>query len=197
MYPIRMKNRWSFVLIVIAAMIMPGCRALNGAVFKGVTGKVFTLESSGFSDGEAIPFKFANTGYQGGQNISAGLRWSEAPAGTKSFALVCVDTNPVAEEWVHWAVVDIPTVTASLAEGASGRAMPAGARELRNTYGFAGYGGPMPPRNTGPHEYQFILYALNTSEVGIPSMPTYSQFKNAVAPHAIGTAKLTGIMTSP
>ena len=158
---------------------------------------MFTLESPGFSDGEALPYKYANTGYQVGTNTSVPLRWSVAPAAAKSFALICVDTNPVANEWVHWAVVDIPAGTASLPEGASGRAMPAGSKELRNTYGFAGYGGPMPPRNTGPHEYKFILYALDVATLEMPPAPNYARFREAVTGHTLDTAQIIGVMTSP
>ncbi len=85
------------------------------------------------------------------------LRWSGAPKGTKSFVLLMDDLDPIANQWVHWLVVDIPADVSSLPEGASLRSMPAGAKELDNTWGKKGYGGPCPPNGT--HVYRFRLFA--------------------------------------
>ncbi len=101
------------------------------------------LKSSAFADGQSIPTKYANTGVSGGQNVSIPLEWSGAPAETKSFALAIVDRHPIANSWVHWLVINIPKTASMLAEGASRtNKMPTGAKELNNTFGNLGYGGP-------------------------------------------------------
>jgi len=116
------------------------------------------ITSSAFQDGDKIPLKYVMPG-AGGQNFSVPLNWSGAPAGTRSFALTMVDPHPVANNWVHWLVIDLPQDTTSLPEGASGGKMPKGAVELKNSFGETGYGGPQPPRGSG---------ATHTSS---PSMP--------------------------
>jgi Raf kinase inhibitor-like YbhB/YbcL family protein len=104
------------------------------------------ITSSAFQDGKLIPTKYAYHGVDGGNNISLPLSWSDVPTGTKSFALSIVDPHPVAKNWVHWFVINIPAGANSISEGASKRAMPIGCKELLNTYGSPGYGGPEPPK---------------------------------------------------
>lgn len=77
----------------------------------------------------------------GGQNISPQISWFDIPKHTKSFILVCYDIHPIANNWIHWIVVDIPKEQTSFNEGASGSiALPS--KELTNSFGFAGWGGP-------------------------------------------------------
>ena len=118
------------------------------------------ITSSAFPDGGKIPLPYVMPG-AGGQNISVPLSWSGVPAGTQSFALAMVDPHPVANNWVHWLVIDLPKDSTSIPEGASGHKMPQGAQELKNSFGETGYGGPQPPRGSGDHPYVFTLYALS------------------------------------
>ena len=59
----------------------------------------FTLTSPAFKDGDVWPSKFAGADPSHtnppcpGQNVSPPLSWSNAPANTKSFALVMQDTD--------------------------------------------------------------------------------------------------------
>ena len=64
----------------------------------------------------------------------------------KSFALSMVDPHPVAQNWVHWLVISIPADVISFEEGASGKKLPPGSVELKNSSGDIGYGGPQPPK---------------------------------------------------
>jgi hypothetical protein len=121
----------------------------------------FTVSSSSFQEGRAIPAKFAMKAVEGGQNISPELSWKNVPAGTKSIAVTCIDTNPVAHKWVHWIVINITADTTGISEGASPGKMPINSKELKNSYGSEGYGGPQPPKGTGIHNYIFTVYALN------------------------------------
>lgn len=68
----------------------------------------FTLSSPAFEDGTAMPTRYAHQGVTGGKNVSVPLQWENPPDETKSFALVCVDIHPIANNWVHWLVVNIP-----------------------------------------------------------------------------------------
>ena len=103
------------------------------------------LTSSAFADGGKIPLPYVMTA-AGGKNLSLPLTWSGAPAGTKSFALSIVDPHPVARNWVHWLVKDIPGAAVSLEEGASGRKMPPGAVELKNSWASRAMAAPNLPK---------------------------------------------------
>jgi Raf kinase inhibitor-like YbhB/YbcL family protein len=89
-------------------------------------------------------------------NRNPQLQWSDAPAGTRSFVLTCIDTDaptrpddvnqegrsvPAAlprAEFVHWLMVDIPPQISEIAEGAcsegvtaKGKPAPAGPEGTR------------------------------------------------------------------
>lgn len=155
----------------------------------------FKLTSAAFQDGHMIPVEYARTGISGGQNISVPLEWTDAPEGTKSFALICVDRSPVAGNWVHWAVINIPASVNALPEGASPGMIPAGAVELRNTFGNSRYDGPQPPRGTGVHDYEFTIYALKTEVINIPDRPAAREFEGAVRSYTLAAASLTGSLS--
>jgi Raf kinase inhibitor-like YbhB/YbcL family protein len=140
-----------------------------------------------------IPDKYAMTSVSQGRNISIPYTWGSPPSGTKSFALTLVDSAPVAHNWVHWMVVDISASATGVAEGASGTPrMPSGAVELRNTFGFPGYGGPQPPPGTGQHPYVATLYALDISSVNLPASASLDQFRQAIHGHVLAEQTCTG-----
>lgn len=119
------------------------------------------ISSSSFRDGGTIAPKHATRAIPGGENISPQIRITDVPAGTASLAVALIDRLPMARNWVHWLVVNIPPARGDIAEGASLKSMPAGALELMNTFGQKGYGGPQPPRGSGVHPYELCVYALS------------------------------------
>ncbi len=129
----------------------------------------------------------------GGKNLSPPLAWNGARSGVKSFALSIVDLHPIANNWLHWCVINIPPDVTAFAEGASGGAMPPGATELYNSFGERGYGGPHPPKGSGPHSYEFTLYALGTEAVDLSANSSLSAFRRTVQAHVLDTARLTGV----
>ena len=73
----------------------------------------FTVASNSFKDGDYLPKDFilsADFGFGcAGGNKSPHLKWSGAPAGTKSFAVTCYDPDaPTGSGFWHWLVVNIP-----------------------------------------------------------------------------------------
>jgi len=149
------------------------------------------LTSPAFEDGGRIPLKYVMPA-AGGKNLSPPLSWSGEPKGTKSFALLCVDPHPVARNWVHWMVINIPAEVHHLEEGASRRAMPPGAKELKNSFGFVGYGGPQPPPGTGDHPYVFTIFALDVEKLDLPEDTKLETFQRAISPHVLAKGRLTG-----
>jgi Raf kinase inhibitor-like YbhB/YbcL family protein len=138
-----------------------------------------------------LPARYAYRGVTGGENKSLPLSWEEAPEGTRSFALSMIDTHPVAHHWVHWIVINIPAQTRHLAENASGRAMPAGAKECYNSFGTPGYGGPQPPKGSGPHHYLTTLYALDLPTIDLSANAGLDALTQATAGHILATASVT------
>lgn len=155
-------------------------------------GEAMELKSQAFRDGGRIPDQYVMPG-AGGKNVSLPLEWSNPPEGVKSFAISIVDPHPVANNWVHWIVVNIPAGESSLAEAASGRKMPKGAVELKNSFGAIGYGGPQPPKGTGEHPYVVTVYALNVEKLDIPVSSNLKTFLGELKGKVIASAELTGM----
>ena len=150
----------------------------------------FTLTSTAFDPGAAIPPEYTCDG----ADRSPPLRWSGAPPGTRSFALIVDDPDapdPAAPKmtWVHWVLYDLP-VEHGLPEGAgNGGGAPRGARDGRNDWGRAGYGGPCPP--IGRHRYFHKLFALD-AQLGDLGRPTGERLAAAMEGHILARAELMG-----
>jgi Raf kinase inhibitor-like YbhB/YbcL family protein len=162
-------------------------------VQKGVSGgAAMEISSTAFKDGGRIPIQYVMPG-AGGKNISIPLAWRNIPPATKSFALSMIDPHPVAQNWVHWLVINIPPQATSLEEGASSKKMPQGSVELKNSFGDIGYGGPQPPKGTGDHPYVTTLYALNVEKLDLAASTSLSAFKKAIEGKVMGSASITGM----
>jgi Raf kinase inhibitor-like YbhB/YbcL family protein len=172
---------------------MPSAR--RGATMK-LTTTAFTPEEllgGQANDSSTIPARYA-TEAGGGRNISLPFEWSDVPPGAKSLVLFIVDKAPSAKDWMHWVVVDISPEATGVPEGASGQKtmLPAGAVELRNTFGLGGYGGPQPPPGSGMHPYEANLYALDIPRLDVPQAPTFAQIESAASGHVLAAATCTG-----
>jgi Raf kinase inhibitor-like YbhB/YbcL family protein len=154
-------------------------------------GGAMEITSSAFKDQGKVPIQYVMPG-AGGKNISIPLTWKNVPAGTKSFALSIVDPHPVAQNWVHWLVINIPKEVFSIEEGASRKKMPPGSVELKNSFGDIGYGGPQPPKGTGDHPYVMTLYALSVEKLELGVNTSLSTFKKAIDGKVIESATIIG-----
>lgn len=151
--------------------------------------------SSVYGNSEKIPVKYANVGFPGGENISPPYNWSDIPGNTKSFALAIIDRHPVANNFVHWLVIDIPANITGLNEGVSlTDKMPNGSKELLTTYGRPGYGGPRPPAGTGDHPYEATVWVLNVQKLGLSVNASIGEFNTAIEGMIIDSATLTGML---
>ena len=149
---------------------------------------VMKLTSSAFSDSRPIESRFTCDG----ANVSPALTWSDAPAGTHSFALICDDPDAPAGDWVHWVIYGIPAAAAGLPEHvATVERLPNGALQGMNDFGQLGYGGPCPPPGK-PHRYFFRLYALDVATLPLRPHPRKGDLLEAMQGHILAEVRLIG-----
>lgn len=156
----------------------------------------FTLSSPTIKPGATLTQAQVFNGFGcTGQNISPELRWSGAPAGTKSFAVTMYDPDaPTGSGWWHWLVINLPAESTGLAEGAGaadGKALPAGARHGRTDFGSPGFGGACPPEGNKPHRYIFTVYALKTDKIDVPADASAALIGFMLNANKLATASFT------
>ncbi len=143
------------------------------------------LVSSAFADGVAIPRRFTCDG----ENLSPPLQWSDAPAETRSFVLICDDPDAPAGTWHHWAAYDIPPTVMELADDAARNTKM---KQAVNDFRKLGYGGPCPPHGHGPHHYHFRLLALSTDHLHAHANASCPDIEREARKYAIAEAILVG-----
>lgn len=160
------------------------------AVADSTSTKPFTLTSTDIADGQQLNMAqvFNGFGCEGG-DAPPTLSWSNAPEGTRSFALTVYDpAAPTGSGWWHWFVFNIP---ADVTELKAGVALPAGTVELANDFGTKGYGGACPPPGR-VHLYEFTVHALPVT------LDLNEQVSNALAgfmvnANSIASASITAV----
>jgi Raf kinase inhibitor-like YbhB/YbcL family protein len=157
----------------------------------------FTLSSAEIKPGATIAEAqvFKGFGCEGG-NVSPSLAWSNAPAGTKSFALTVYDPDaPTGSGWWHWVMFNIPADVNALPAGAgdsAGGKAPRGAVQSRTDFGKPGYGGPCPPKGDRPHRYIFTIHALKVDHIDADQDASGALAGFMVNANQIGKATFTG-----
>ncbi len=154
-----------------------------------------TLQSPAFTDRGEIPAVHTCDG----RDISPALRWTGAPAGTRSFVLIVDDPDapdPAAPKrtYMHWVLYDIPADAAGLPESVASASLPRGTREGINDWDRTGYGGPCPP--IGRHRYFFKLSALDTV-LGDLGRAKKADVERAMQGHVLANAELVGTYQHP
>jgi Raf kinase inhibitor-like YbhB/YbcL family protein len=174
----------------LALVALPSCGARDhatnetngGEAVENATLTKLSVTSDAFQDGQPIPVQYTCDG----ADQTPPIRWSDAPAGTKSFALVIDDPDAPSGTFRHWGVFDIP---------ASARSIGGGRRigtEVANDFGKPGYGGPCPPKGHGPHHYHFKLFALDTERLEVAANAKVVDVENAATKRAIAKGELIG-----
>ncbi len=147
------------------------------------------LSSTAFTHGSAIPRRFTCDG----EDLSPPLDWSDAPAGTRSFVLLCDDPDAPAGTWHHWAAYDITAGQTALAPGAAQHAEKQGFKQATNDFQRVGYGGPCPPHRHGPHHYHFRLLALSVDHPPLRKSPSCRDVEREARKHVLAEALLVGV----
>lgn len=147
----------------------------------------FKLTSTAFEEGVTIPKKYTGDG----PDVSPPLKWTDPPAGTKTFALICDDPDAPMGTWVHWVLFNIPEAVRELPEGVKkDDTLPDGSVQGMTDFRKVGYGGPAPP--PGPvHRYYFKLYALD-APLSLAPRSNKKAVEDAMKGHILGRAQLMG-----
>ena len=159
------------------------------AMFGGGAHAAMTLSSPDIAPNARIPTAQIYPRC-GGQNVSPGLAWSGAPAGTKSLVLTMIDLDVKPALWSHWIVVDLPPTASGLARGV--KALPGKAKAVAGNFGDAGYDGPCPPAGTGVHHYQFTIWAMPAPITAIAPDSDARQIAPMLAKTALAHAAFIG-----
>lgn len=162
----------------------------------------FALESPDVAPGAVLPH-WARSGIAGagGDDRSPELRWSGAPAETKSFAVQVFDPDaPTSSGWWHWAVANLPPSTTFLPQNAGdpdAALLPAGAVTVANELRLRRYMGAAPPPGHGPHRYFFTVTALDVESLELDAEATPGLLGFLMFDHAIARAQFTAISETP
>ncbi len=144
---------------------------------------------SGFYHNAMIPLRFTCNG----KKISPPLKWRGVPSETKTFAIICEDSDtPNGQGKDHWILYNIPGDTREISEGAYD--LPKEARQGLNSWGQTEYSAPCPPDRE--HRYVFKLYALN-KELTLDHAPTKNELLKAMEGHILTQTELVGRYTQP
>ncbi len=147
------------------------------------------LRSSGFREGTTIPHRFTCDG----EDMSPPLAWSGAPETTRSFVVLCDDTDAPAGTWHHWAAYDIPAERTGLLQDAAADGPAQGFKQAINDFRKAGYGGPCPPHRHGIHHYRFRLLALSVDRLPLHAQPSCKDVEREARKHVIAETVLVGL----
>ena len=145
-----------------------------------------SLSSTAFAAGASIPADYSCKG----RSVSPPLAWSNAPAGTGSFALIVDDPDAPLGTFIHWVIYNIPASSRGLPEAVPTNGQSAdGTRQGNNGAGRVGYTGPCPP--SGTHRYFFKLYALD-KVLDLSSGADKDQLLKAMQGHILAQGELMG-----
>ena len=163
-----------------------------------------TLTSTSIKDGARIDFRYGSDDAKRacsprdpaicpcpGKNVSPQLAWHDAPAGTRSFAILMYDVDGQYGAGVsHWVAYNIAPTATGLAEGdgSASKGFTGGS----NTRGMSTYMGPCPPQGDGPHHYLITVMATDL-EPNLPAGLTREQFLAQSKGHLLSSATIGGL----
>lgn len=179
------------------------------------------VEVENIHDNDTIPMKHAlceatpDGKSTAGENLRPAMRWSGAPEGTQSFAVLVTDPDVPADFtdagkdgkvvkqdaprqlFYHWALADIPANTTSI-PGAPSDQNPAFGVPAKNSLGAYlpnahFYGGPCPPWNDERlHHYSYSVFALDVASLNLKNDATAQDLEKAMKGHVLATGNVTG-----
>jgi hypothetical protein len=172
------------LMSVMAFADLPGASASN---------EPFIVSSAAFDDGGIMSLEYTGNIHDcHGGNVSPPLAWRNAPAGTRSFAVVTFDFDGRAGLGVvHWVAYGIPSHVTALSKGAGG-APGAGFTGGSNVRNSPLYAGPCPPSGDPFHHYMFTVYALDLTPESLSPGLSRDKLMAAMSGHIRGVATIVG-----
>ena len=144
------------------------------------------METDAFPDGGIIPQKYAGRG-----GVQPGFKFSNAPAGTVSYAIIFHDIDVAlqngTEDVLHWMAWNIPASANGIPEGK----LPEGSVQGNNITKQPNYMGPGAPAGPRYHHYVFELYALNAN-LDLPVTASREDLLKAMAGKVVAKAAYVG-----
>jgi len=176
--------------LAFLALSLTGCGGSdsNDPVVPTPVAADFTLTSSSYKEGEAIPVQNSCSS----ADMSPQYSWTDAPEGTTSFALVMDDEvlpcGTGDNACRHWAVFNIPATITNLIENV---VVTTPLTEGLTYNNKTDYAGPCPPIE---HTYKTTVYALGTGMAIVPAGEalTRSQFSTNYKDWILDQATITG-----
>mgnify|MGYP001768387512 CR=1 FL=1 len=164
------------------------------------------IRSNVFDNGGNLP---AKCGAMNGNQFPP-IVWRLPPEKTATFALTVIDKNYAENknipewgnvtlppkqklkggEYAHLILANIPATERSLDKATDFGTILTGTLAEFGQKGDV-YAGPNPPPGTGVHEYEFKVYALDTT-LKLKSSDTLKEFKEAISGHVLATASIVG-----
>lgn len=185
----------------LSALVLASGLAAGGSLLAPAAGsaaeakpKPFDITSSAVREGGLLKQKNAGNAPSNkncdGQNVSPPLHWSNAPANTKSYALIMFDPGGRAGAGVvHWLAYDIPVARTGFKEGEASQ--PAtDFKGGKSTPNLDVYFGPCPPFGDKPHPYIFTLVATDMAPGSLKAGMTRDELVAALGGHVLGTTNL-------
>lgn len=170
---------------LVLAVVLSGCGLVGGPKTVALNvPDIMTVTSPVFTQARMGPAYTCQ-----GPGKSPAIRWSGAPQGTKSLALVVDDAAAPITPYIYWVVFNIGPQTTDIPDGQ----IPPGARQADNSAGNPRYDPPC-PANPG-HSYRFTVYALN-SVLRLPAGTSAKTAWRSIARSAIARGRLT-VTASP
>lgn len=183
-------------LILVMGLLL----GLSCSVGSANAAEPFMLTSSAFKDG--TPLQKKNSGDRKdnpncvGENVSPPLSWTNPPEGTKSFALIMVDSEARGGQGVvRWVAYGIPVSVTGFAEGEVSKP----SENYVGGKGSAGAGtylGPCTSRGA-PHHYTFTLIATDLDPKELPASLTREELFAKLTGHTKGATGLIGLFGTP
>jgi Raf kinase inhibitor-like YbhB/YbcL family protein len=144
------------------------------------------MESDAFPDGGIVPQKYAGRG-----GVQPAFKFSNAPQGTLSYALIFHDIDVAlmgsTNDVLHWLVWNIPASANGIPEGK----LPEGAVQGKNITGQNVYMGPGAPAGPRYHHYTFELYTLNAT-LDLPATAGRDELLKAIDGKVVAKAAYVG-----
>jgi hypothetical protein len=182
------REKESAMKILVLIMIVIGVLGVGSAY-----AQTFTLKSDTMEGQLTEAQVFSGFGCNG-KNISPHLKWTNAPAATKSFAVTVYDPDaPTGSGWWHWVIFNIPSAVTELREDAGNvkkNVSPKGSVQSVTDFGGPGFGGPCPPPGDKPHRYIFTVHALDVAKLELNEKSQPAMVGFLLNQHTVAKASL-------